>query len=58
MRRRRDGDPVNHVCSQPGLDTLEQAQRWIDVRVGIIACSSGGAVLQAGYAEAVRRLRR
>jgi hypothetical protein len=49
---------VNQVCSQPGLDPLEQAQRWIDVGVGIIACSSDGAVLHAGYAEAVRRLRR
>ena len=49
---------VNQVCSQPGLDTLEQAQPWIDAGVRIIVDSSDVAVLHAGYAEAVRRLRR
>jgi 2-keto-3-deoxy-L-rhamnonate aldolase RhmA len=40
------------------VDTIEDAQRWIDAGVRIIAYSSDVAILRAGYAEAVRRLRR
>jgi 2-keto-3-deoxy-L-rhamnonate aldolase RhmA len=40
------------------VDGVEEAQRWIDAGVRIIAYSSDVAVLHAGYAEAVRRLHR
>jgi 2-keto-3-deoxy-L-rhamnonate aldolase RhmA len=40
------------------VDTIEQAQRWIEAGARIIAYSSDVAVLRAGYAEAVHRLRR
>jgi 2-keto-3-deoxy-L-rhamnonate aldolase RhmA len=40
------------------VDTLDDAQRWIDAGVRLIAYSSDVAILRAGYAEAVRRLRR
>jgi 2-keto-3-deoxy-L-rhamnonate aldolase RhmA len=40
------------------VDTIEEAQRWIDAGVRIIAYSSDLAVLRAAYAEACRRLRR
>ena len=40
------------------VDTIDEAQRWIDAGVRIIAYSSDVAVPRAAYAEACRRLRR
>jgi 2-keto-3-deoxy-L-rhamnonate aldolase RhmA len=39
------------------VDTVEEAQRWIQAGVRIIAYSSDVAVLRTGYASAVHRLR-
>jgi 2-keto-3-deoxy-L-rhamnonate aldolase RhmA len=39
------------------VDTVEQAQRWIDNGVQIIAYSSDTAVLHQTYAAALQRLR-
>src|SRR5215208_2245552 len=39
------------------VDTVEEAQRWIQAGVRLIAYSSDVAVLQSGYATAVKRLR-
>ncbi len=40
------------------VDTVEQAQRWIDAGVRLIAYSSDVGILRDGYATAVQRLRR
>jgi 2-keto-3-deoxy-L-rhamnonate aldolase RhmA len=39
------------------VDTVEEAQRWIEAGVQLIAYSSDVAVLRLGYATAVQRLR-
>jgi 2-keto-3-deoxy-L-rhamnonate aldolase RhmA len=39
------------------VDTVEEAERWIQAGVRIIAYSSDVAILRTGYAAAVRRLR-
>jgi 2-keto-3-deoxy-L-rhamnonate aldolase RhmA len=39
------------------VQTLDEAERWIEAGVKIIAYSSDVAVLRSGYAAAVRRLR-
>jgi 2-keto-3-deoxy-L-rhamnonate aldolase RhmA len=39
------------------VDSIEEAQRWIDVGALLIAYSSDVAVLRQGYAAAVRKLR-
>jgi 2-keto-3-deoxy-L-rhamnonate aldolase RhmA len=39
------------------VDTVEEAERWIEAGVRLIAYSSDVAVLRAAYAGAVRRLR-
>jgi 2-keto-3-deoxy-L-rhamnonate aldolase RhmA len=39
------------------VDTVEEAERWIQAGVRIIAYSSDVAVLRSGYANAIQRLR-
>jgi len=39
------------------VDSIEEAQRWIDAGVMLIAYSSDVAILRTGYATAVRQLR-
>ena len=39
------------------VDTVEEAQRWIQAGARIMAFSSDVAVLRAAYATAVQRLR-
>jgi 2-keto-3-deoxy-L-rhamnonate aldolase RhmA len=39
------------------VDSIEEAQRWIDAGVRLIAYSSDVAILRSGYATAVRQLR-
>jgi hypothetical protein len=39
------------------VDTVDEAQRWIQAGVQIIAYSSDVAVLRGAYASAVRSLR-
>ena len=40
------------------VDTVEEAERWIQAGVRIIAYSSDVAILTNGYRSAIQRLRR
>ena len=39
------------------VETLEEAERWIEAGAKIIAYSSDVAILRSGYQAAVKRLR-